>query len=575
MLKSGFGGVAARVLGALACGLVVVACGSSDDAGGVGSGDGSGGSRNGGGGSSGSSGGSGFGGSGAVGGAGGTSGTGGTVGSAGSAGGGNTNVSLGGAQDFGYFRRQLDDGIVPAVGSFDSAGFFAEHHSELPEPTCGEQICVQPMLGVMGNLTNGANCTMLQIGLNSPIVADPNNRPPLNLSVVVDVSGSMSGAGKLDYVKDGLELMIDGLRDGDKFALITYSDGVNVPFPMQPIELKRSDARSIVQGLSANGGTNLYGGLQEGYLESQEHYESDRQNRVILLSDGMPTAGITSPDSIASMSATYNSDGVGLTTIGLGTSFNVELMRDLALRADGNFYFVEDAGAVSEVFGQELSYFTVPIGFDLKLSMRTGSDYDFGRAYGSPLWQDTQTGGSVEIPSAFIAHRESDSDQTPDGGRRGGGSALLVEVMPKLSEDDGSGATKSEVAIVDLEFREPGTNRIVTDSVTVQYPLPPWETRREGWFDSTSTATVQKSFVMLNIYVGIENACTDFHDGNHAEVIGRLDRLIAAATDYNEEVADEDIAADIELLGKLRSVLIANGVPDPSAPIPEDPWPAD
>ncbi len=499
----------------------------------------------------------------------------GTGGAVGAGGGGNTNVSLGGSQDFGYFRALLDNNQVPMIGDFDAGGFFAEHHTALPDPVCGERICLQPMLGVMGNLLEGSNCTMLQLGLNSPIVADPNARPPLTLSVVVDVSGSMTD--KIAFVRQGLSQLVDGLRDEDRFALVTYSSDTNMPFPMADVALRRTEIKNAIDALEPGGSTNLFQGLETGYQVSGQAYDSGRQNRVILLSDGMPTVGITGEGPIVDMSRGYNSDGIGLTTIGLGTSFNVNLMRNLALQADGNFYFVEDSGAVSEVFTEELSYFTVPIAFDLEVDVRRGNLYDFGRAVGTPFWTDSTDGGSLEVPSVFLAHRESADDVTPENGRRGGGSALLIELMPQ--SDDGSGATEADVATVDLRFREPGTNRIVTDSVTVNYPLPPWTTRPEGFFSAPDLGVVHKSFVMLNIYVGIERAVTDFHGGTRAvqtDAIAALERLIAAVTDYNEEIADKDIELDLDLLAQLRDVMVANGTPPPTDPaIPTDPWPAD
>src|SRR5262245_41947119 len=57
--------------------------------------------------------------------------------------GGNSNINLGGAQDFGYFRRLLEAGMVPEPKNIDAAGFFAEHHTPLPEPACGERVCLQ------------------------------------------------------------------------------------------------------------------------------------------------------------------------------------------------------------------------------------------------------------------------------------------------------------------------------------------------------------------------------------------------------------------------------------------------
>jgi Ca-activated chloride channel family protein len=301
-----------------------------------------------------------------------------------------------------------------------------------------------------------------------------------------------------------------------------------------------------------------------------------------LLSDGNPTIGITDSPSIIEMSKDFNSRGVGLTSIGLGTDFNVALMRDLALQADGNYYFLENAGAVSEVFDEELSFFTVPIAFDLSLSVTAGADYEFGRAVGSPLWVDDDNGGHLDVPSVFIAHRESADDVTEDGGRRGGGSALLIELMPRLLEADDPEATEAEVATVEVSFREPGSEEVVSDTLYVNYPHAAWELLETGYFANVDSedgdlSVVQKSFVMLNIYSGIEGAVAAFHESlDPTSSIAELEALLAAVRDYNEEIQDTDIDYDIALVEQLISVMVQNEVPEPTdVQVPVDPWPSD
>jgi Ca-activated chloride channel family protein len=489
-----------------------------------------------------------------------------------------TNVSFGGAQDFGFFRGQLESGQVPTMASLDAPGFFAEHHIELPPPACGQRICLQPMVAVMGNLMNGNNCTMLNLGLSSPVAADPGERPPLSLAVVVDVSGSMAG-DKIAFVRDGLELLIDGMRDADELSIVTYSDTAQTLIDMTAVGDNRVDLRRVVRGLTTGGSTNLHGGLLAGYEQVLQEYDSGRQNRVILLSDGMPTAGVTSTASILDASRGYNSDGVGLTTIGLGGDFNIDLMRGLAQQADGNFYFLEDSGAVSEVFEEELSFFVVPVAFDLSLELVAGEDYDFGRALGAPLWEDTASGGSLDIPSVFVAHRESDEDVTEDDGRRGGGSSLLVELMPRRggSSAEGDSDGGATIATIELSFREPGNSDVQHDSVVLDYPHDPTVLLERGFFDGEHLASTQKSFVMLNIFVGMEMAVTAFHTRTAGpETITDLDNLVAAVEDYNDEVGDLDIELDLELLAMLRDNLIAGGITDPEEPPrSSDPWPAD
>jgi Ca-activated chloride channel family protein len=480
-------------------------------------------------------------------------------------------VSLGGAQDAGFFRGQLEAGLVPSPESLDAAGFFAEHHTELPSPSCGNRVCLQPTLAVMGNLMNGADCTMLHLGLNSPLAADPGSRPPLTLSVVVDVSGSMLGQ-KLQFLQEGLELLIDGMHDDDRMSLVSYSDQANVVAATTDIVNDRASLRQAVRSLVAAGSTNLSEGLLAGYREVLANYDSTRQNRVILLSDGNPTAGLTASSQILEMSRAYNSDGVGLTTIGLGQDFNISLMRDLALQADGNFYFLEDAGAVSEVFTEELSFFVVPVAFDLELSLSEGEAYSFGRAFGTPFWQDSEGGGALSIPSVFLAHREADTDVTEDDGRRGGGSQLIVEMMPSDFEADAD----SVVATVSVSFREPGQNERIEEVIDVRYPYAPGALLTEGFFDANNQAAAQKSFVMLNIFVGMQAVVEAFARGvAGVETIASLDNLIAAVNDYNDEVGDKDVELDLELLDMLRANLLRAGVPESVEPPPADPWPAD
>lgn len=492
--------------------------------------------------------------------------------------GGNTNVSFGGAQDFGYMRALIESGRVPHPTDLDPAGFYAEHATPLPAPVCGERLCVQAMLGVMANLINGQSCTMLQLGLNSPIVVAESDRPPLTLAVVVDVSGSMVGGDKIDYVKAGLERLVSELNDDDRIALITYETMVTVVQPMIEVRGHRNDLLGLVRGLAASGSTNLHDGLERGYDEILAHYDSGRQNRLILLSDGNPTVGITDTERILDMSAGYNSDGVGLTTVGLGTDFNLQLMQGLAEQADGNFYFLESGTAVDEVFTEELAYFTLPVAFDVTLEVRSGQLYDVDRISGTKRMTATGGDAKLEVPSVFFAHRKAHDDvhEGPDGvGRRGGGSLLLLEMMPTIW--NGATPAEGDVAEVVLTFREPGSDALKEDRVLVHYPHAPGEILERGFFDGP---IVTKSFVVMNLYFGIETACLLFHGGEAREARDLLEQVIAAAADYedsaNDGAGDVDIQLDIAMLDDLVAVIENLGglnVPPPAPPA--NPWPCD
>src|SRR5262249_47178297 len=123
----------------------------------------------------------------------------------------------------------------------------------------------------------------------------------------------------------------------------------------------------IVNRLQPRGATNIFDGLRQGFVLLGDTPPSERQNRVIFLSDGNATAGDTSTEHIMQMASDRVLKGIGLTTIGVGDDFDVALMRGLAEQGAGNFYFLEDPSAATEVFTEELEYFMQPIALDIQL----------------------------------------------------------------------------------------------------------------------------------------------------------------------------------------------------------------
>src|SRR5690606_18746358 len=103
-----------------------------------------------------------------------------------------------------------------------------------------------------------------------------------------------------------------------------------------------------IESLYPRGGTNIHDGLAAGFEAFGDALPNERQHRVILLSDGLATAGITSRYQIIEMARGHIMRGIGLTTVGVGNHFDVELMRGLAEHGAGNYYYLEDGAAAGE-----------------------------------------------------------------------------------------------------------------------------------------------------------------------------------------------------------------------------------
>lgn len=471
-----------------------------------------------------------------------------------------SNIGFGGEQDFAYFRTQLDNGVVPDPDILQASGFFAEHHTETPPPDCGKTICLHTMLGVGEDMLGGDPRTILQIAMNTPIELNPEERSDLDLSLAIDISGSMAAENRIGYVRNGLLLMLDELFDDDKIAIITYSSEAQVLLPMTRVGDARDEIEDNIRSLEAGGSTALYAGLQLAYEEALEHQVPDRESRVILLSDGEANEGPSSNEEILNMSKTYNDQGTGLTTIGLGDYFNVELMRGLAEQGDGNYYYIGSVADVQDVFTVEVHSFTVPVATDLLIEVEEGTQYFFDQAWGSPHWEDGPNGGTLELPSVFAAWRKSHDDTTETGGRRGGGSALLLQLEPR--PDIPENVTEAEVTSVTLSYEDIELGEYVNETVEVMYPHHPTYLVEEGYFSGQGQNVIMKSFAMLHAFLALKEGCIFYHEGRGLEGIELLELVLGELSEMepllNGGEGDEDIRLDMALIEQLADVIDRN-----------------
>jgi Ca-activated chloride channel family protein len=479
---------------------------------------------------------------------------------------GGPSVGQGGAQDFGQFRSILEAGDIPGPETLDDVGFFNEHKIELPKASCGDDVCLHGQLGVLGNMISGSNCTIVLLGMNTALDPEQLQRPPLNLAIVVDASGSMSGA-PIEYLREGLYRMLDDLQPEDRISLVAFSDDARVL--VEAIEGDRStDLTLAIDDIHANGSTNIYDGLRTGYDLVAAHAEPGRQNRVILLSDGAATAGITSSAKLVAMSESYNTAGFGLTTVGMGDDFEPELMRQLAEKGAGAFYYLEDPAAVQEVFEEEVTTFLVPLARDLRIDVSIDEGWSLRAMYGTKQFELAGNDAWIDIPIVQIAHRTSAADD--EGGRRGGGGAIVAELVPSSTsavQEDGI------VGRLTLSYVRVSDGETVVQEVPVTSALAPGEIPDGGYFDGDG---VEKSFVMLNVFAGFQLASQRALWGDDRGALAVLMPLADAVEGWLVTHPDDDIEDDLRYVELFMQNLRARGAEEPAPQQnPPEPWPSD
>ncbi len=200
-------------------------------------------------------------------------------------------------------------------------------------------------------LKNKKQKAYIRIHLEGDKPATTEDRPPVNITIVIDKSGSMGGA-KMERAKDAAIMAVGRLSSEDIVSIVTYDNQVNVIVPATKV----GDSDYIserIEKIRPGGSTALYAGTEQGISEVKKFLDRNKVNRVILISDGLANIGPSKPDVVAELGKKAAQDGIAITTIGLGLGYNEDLMAKLAFNSDGNHAFVKNAGDLVAVFNNE------------------------------------------------------------------------------------------------------------------------------------------------------------------------------------------------------------------------------
>jgi Ca-activated chloride channel homolog len=201
--------------------------------------------------------------------------------------------------------------------------------------------------------------------LLAPPQAEAGATVPRDLTLVVDVSGSMSGT-KLEQAKAALQQALGTLSSSDRFRLIAFSSAVrrfrDDFAAATPSNI--TDAREFIDGLGAEGGTNIAGAL-DAALESRN--DPERLAIVLFVTDGLPSVGEQAPDRIAEQAAGRIGSS-RIFTVGLGHDVNTYLLDRLASRGRGSTEYVPPGASVETAMGSLLAKLRYPALVNLRIA---------------------------------------------------------------------------------------------------------------------------------------------------------------------------------------------------------------
>lgn len=336
-------------------------------------------------------------------------------------------------------RSKLKQGVLPAwegvraeefINFFDydyvepSRGPFAVHMESMPDPfRSGHHI--------------------MRVGVQAKRFK-ASERPPLHLTFLVDVSGSMSSADKLGLAKTSMHTLVDNLQEGDTVAMATYAG--RVARILEPTEATQAQRiHKAIDSLNSGGSTAMSSGIDLAYEMADESFEKGAENRVIILSDGDANVGASSWGDMLGQIKGYADQGVTLSTIGYGQgNYRDTLMEQLANKGDGNNFYVDTAKESDRIFGEKIGGTMITVARDTKIQVEFNPEA-------------VEAYRLIGYENRDIADRDFRNDRV-DAGEVGSGHSVTALYQVVLAEDhDG------ELATVRVRWEKPGADSKATE----------------------------------------------------------------------------------------------------------------
>ncbi|MDQ3131979.1 MAG: VWA domain-containing protein [Acidobacteriota bacterium] len=222
-------------------------------------------------------------------------------------------------------------------------------------------------------LTAGKQQTInLLVRINPPEVEqNESKRPKLNLSIVLDRSGSMEG-NKMRQAREAAKYCVENLLPTDRLSTVIFDDVVEILFPSQPVENKERLKKQI-DSIHSRNSTALHEAWVRGGLEVSNQLDSDAINRVLLITDGQANVGETNADRIVSQSQQLAARGVSTSTVGIGDDFNEDLLMPMAEAGGGNAWHVEQTEDMMRIFAVELEGLIAQVGHSVTVGIKPKS----------------------------------------------------------------------------------------------------------------------------------------------------------------------------------------------------------
>ncbi|KCZ87372.1 vWA domain-containing protein [Hyphomonas jannaschiana] len=263
-------------------------------------------------------------------------------------------------------RRFLKSGVLPPKDAVRIEEMINYFDYTYPQPEAGADPFATYVTLAPSPFAEGRQ--LMQIGIQGRDI-DRDARPPVNLTLLVDVSGSMHSEDKLPLAKQALKLMLDQMDPQDTISIAVYAGAAGEVLEPTPVSEKRK-IYAALENLRAGGSTAGGEGLRLAYSLAEQGLKKDAVNRVMLLTDGDFNVGITDSEQLEDFISRKRESGIYLSVLGFGRgNYNDALMQKIAQTGNGTAAYVDTLSEARKVLADDLGGNLFPIADDVKIQV--------------------------------------------------------------------------------------------------------------------------------------------------------------------------------------------------------------
>lgn len=269
------------------------------------------------------------------------------------------------AASYSNMRRLINKGELPLIDAVRTEELVNYFSYDYATPTGSDPVKITMEAGVCP--WNAAH-RLVRIGLKAKEIPT-DNLPESNLVFLIDVSGSMWGANRLELVKTSLKLLVNNLRDKDKVSIVVYAGNAGMKIESTSGSDKQK-IREAIDELTAGGSTAGGEGIQLAYKIAKKNFVANGNNRIILCTDGDFNVGVSSVEGLEQLVERERKSGVFLTVLGYGMgNYKDNKIQALAEKGNGNHAYIDNLQEANRVLVGEFGATLHTVAKDVKLQV--------------------------------------------------------------------------------------------------------------------------------------------------------------------------------------------------------------